>query len=152
VRRFALCAAAATLLCAACGSTVSEEELARRIEASRPTWQSYSEEIKAQLGAGPAAEWEGTLREVRVEPDRILVTFALEGPWARRQAAAPVLLNEPLAGVRMNRSAERDGDRVTYAFPIPPDKASLPVPWVEVKFPRGQRRVALSGEGRWSLP
>lgn len=137
---------------AGCGGTVGEAEIARRVEASVPTWQSYPEDIKAQVGAGPVAEWEGTVDEVRVEPEAIRVTFRLEGPWAARDAAMPLLLNEPFGGVRRNSAAERQGDRVTYLFDNAGREAAVPVPWVELKFPGGERRIVLSQEGTWKNP
>lgn len=145
-------AVAALFLFSACGTAVPEDELARRVRASHPTWQSYSEDIKAQLGAGPAAEWEGSLREVRVEGDEIRVVVALSGPWAKRTVAAPVLLNDPVGGARQNTTAERDDSRVTYGFPLPASQAGLAVPWVELKFPNGQRRVTLTEAGTWAAP
>jgi hypothetical protein len=149
IRGFVFAAVGLALAAAfACSSGISDAELAQRVETSHPTWQSYSEEIKAQLGAGPAAEWEGTLREVRVETNGILVTFALSGPWAGRNFAAPVLLNEPFAGVHQSASAERKDNRVTYVFPLQKIKDVQTMPWVELKFPSGHRRVALS-QGTW---
>lgn len=143
---------AALFLFSACNGAVPEEEIARRVRASHLTWQSYSEDIKAQLGAGPAAEWEGSLRQVRVEGDEIRVVVALSGPWAKRAVAAPVLINDPVGGARQNTSAERDDSRVTYGFPLPASRAGLSVPWVELKLPNGQRRVTLSEKGTWAAP
>ena len=141
---------AALVLFNACGAVVPEDEIARRVRASRPTWQSYSEDIKAQLGAGPAAEWEGSLREVRIEGGEIRAVVELSGPWAKRSVAAPVLLNDPVGGPRQNTTAERDDGRVTYGFSLPSSQSGLAVPWVELKFPNGQRRVSLSEKGTWT--
>lgn len=135
---------------AACSSPVNENELARRVRASRPTWQSYQEDVKGQIGAGPVAEWRGTVDEVRVEDGHIRVTFRVAGPWAARELAVPILLNEPLNGARREVSAIREGDRTTYLFDLPPEKSGLPVPWIELKFPGGQRRIALDTQGRWT--
>ena len=126
--------------------------MARRVENSQPTWQSYSEDIKGQIGATPVAEWEGELTEVRLEGGAVRVTFRLSGPWAQRDAAIPVLLREPFGGTRRNTGARRDGDFVTYIIELPETARGQALPWVELKFPHGQRRLPLSEKGIWRQP
>ena len=144
------CGVAAAFLVSCSG--VSTEELARRIQNSTPTWQSYSEDIKGQVGAAPVAEWEGQISEIRLVGGAVQATFRLSGPWAQRDVAIPVLLREPFGGTCRSTAARRDGDLVTYIIELPEAARGEALPWVELKFPHGQRRLPLSEEGLWPQP
>lgn len=123
-------------------------ELARRVEESRPTWQGYDEDIKAQLGAASVAEWRGRLVEVAWEPGRIRAAFELAGPWARRDIAIPILLHDAHGSVlRSSEAHVSDDGRVTYTFDYP---GTAPPAWLELRYPfYGARRIVLSGEHHW---
>lgn len=114
---------------------------------SRPAWENYQEDIKSQIGAGPVAEWVGRPVEVRCERNTMSATFQLEGPWARRDTAIPVLLRDPQGRIHTNMQAKRHDGQVTYLFGLP--ESAAPFPWVELRFPHTGRRVVLSGKGLW---
>ena len=126
---------------------LSQGELVRRTQECQPTWQDYPEDIKAQIGARPIAEWGGEPVEVGCEGDSLSVVFRLEGPWATRDAVIPVLLKDPRGGVRRHGETRRDGPLVTYVFTLP--DADTQPSWLEVLYPTGQRRIALSQQGQW---
>jgi hypothetical protein len=131
---------------------ISEEEIARRVRESRPTWQNYPEDIKAQPGARLAAQWQGEPIAAEWNGAEVRVTFRLQGPWTERQQAFPILLEEPLGGVHQNTGAvfpDDAPDDVVYVFQIGGgEKNGMPLPWLQVKYPHGERRLVLS-EGRW---
>ena len=130
-----------------CGSGISDEELKRRTEASQPTWPNYEEDIKAQIGAGPVAEWEGRPVEAHVYGDSVEVTFRVMGPWAQRITAIPVLLREPTGAIHRNVRTTTGNGQVIYAFSLPA-QTSVPA-WLELKFPHGEKRLVLSPSGVW---
>jgi hypothetical protein len=133
---------------AACSpETVAPSELASRTAQSRPIWQSYSEDLKAQLGARPAAEWQGAAVAVRRDGAAVEVSFALSGPWATRDVFAPVLMREPLGSTLRSVDASRRGNVATYRFELDDEAARAPLPWVQVKFPHGERRIILQEKG-----
>jgi len=147
-------ACAVMLLVAALGCTpaITDAELERRVDASRPAWESYQEDLKSQIGAGPVAQWEGVPVKVRTERRAVHVTFRLTAAWAHRGAAIPILMREPLGGVHRNIDARCDGDRVTYLFECPPSASGMPFPWIELKYPHYQKRIVLSDRGEWETP
>lgn len=130
-----------------CAPSVSEDELAKRVASCRPTWQNYHEDIKGQIGAGPVAEWEGSLEAVEARVGSVTATFRISGPWAGRDVAIPMLLQEPLNGAHQNNGAQREGDRVIYRFDLPSADGALP--WIELRFPHHTRRVAIPPGGIW---
>lgn len=133
---------------AACApEAVTPSELADRTAQSAPTWQSYTEDLKAQLGARPAAQWQGAVVSVRRDGAAVEVSFALSGPWAERDVFAPVLLREPLGSTLRSVDAARRGNVATYRFELDDRAARAPLPWVQVKFPHGERRIILQEEG-----
>jgi hypothetical protein len=139
----------AVLATAACSSGLDETALARRAADSMPRWETYQEDIKAQVGARPVAEWSGAVEEVRVEPPRVVAAFRLSGPWAQRDAAVPVLMQGPLTEARRHARVIREGDRIVYEFDVPELGSAQALPWIELKYPRQERRIALSPEGTW---
>lgn len=136
-------------LLAGCSSGPTDAELAQRAAESHPAWQSYNEDIKAQMGAGPSAEWSGTLTQVACEAESIRATFQVTGPWAARDAAMPVLMREPTGHVFQNRSSTREGALVTYVFERADSLRSEIPAWLEFHYPHGEQRVAFNGQGVW---
>jgi len=131
-----------------CSSTVSDAELQRRVSATWPSWENYQEDIKAQIGVKPVAEWEGAISQWNSAGNRTYIQFQLRGPWATRDAVMPVLLREPTGEVHHPEEAGRRGDTVTYVFQLPEQFISTPPAWVELKFPRGESRLIASESGR----
>ena len=130
-----------------CGASISDEELKRRTEASQPTWPNYEEDIKAQVGAGPVAEWAGKPIEASVIGDAVEVTFRVTGPWSQRAAAIPVLLRDPTGGIHRNTRTTTGNGPVIYTFSLP-EQTLIPA-WLELKFPHGEKRLVLSSSGEW---
>lgn len=120
---------------------IDETALRARIQASMPTWESYQEDIKGQLGARPAAEWRGELTGARIAADGAVdVLFRIEGPWAERDLGVPILVRDP--ELRVTRAAEtirEDGLRV-YRVPL---AGAASLPWIEVQYPHHTRRIGL---------
>lgn len=147
-------ASAVMLLAAALGCTpgITDEELERRVDASRPVWESYQEDLKSQIGAGPVAQWEGVPVKVLAQRRAVHVTFRLTAAWAQRDIAIPILMREPLGGVHRNLDARRAGECVTYLFECPQSASGTPFPWIELKYPRCQKRIVLSDRGEWETP
>jgi len=139
----------ASLSC--CGpSPPSPEELLRRTRDSHPSWQNYSEDIKAHVGAGPVAEWHGKPTAVARDGKTLRVTFSISGPWAARRAVVPVLLRTPYGSVYRSTSAEGTGETRVYLFALTGDAVEGGLPWVELQFPHGHRRIVLDDAGSWS--
>ncbi len=131
---------------------VSPEELQHRCEASRPEWRSYQEDIKGQIGAAPAAKWQGSPIRAEHKGAKVRVTFLLDPPWAAYEASIPVLLRDPLGKTRLSSTCERDGPRRIYTFALTTDQAPGRLPWIEVRYPHHERRLALDAQGEWEAP
>ena len=129
--------------------TVSLEELERRVGASAPQWADYQEDIKAQLGATPAAEWEGKLISARIDGANLYVEFEIIGPWASREIALPLLAHDPLGNTYRNVGSQFEGARVTYEFVLDEAAAKRMLPWIELKYPHRERRLVFSDDGLW---
>ncbi len=126
---------------------IPEEELARRVAQSAPSWNNYDEDLKAQLGAAPVAEWKGDILGIRWDGATLKVRFSLRGDWAERDIAIPVLIRLPDGETSMNQTASREGREVVYSFPA---QLESPPQWVIVRYPfYGERRIVLSEEGTW---
>lgn len=137
----------ALLLLLSVNESLSEDELARRVAQSQPSWNNYDEDLKAQLGAAPVAQWEGSLSGIQWEPGVVRVSFSLRGDWAERDAAIPVLVKLPTGETMRHESALRAGGQVEYRFP---SSCDIPPRWVRVRYPfYGERRIVLSEEGCW---
>jgi len=132
------------------GGPPSEDELAARIAASNVTWTNYNEDIKAQIGAIRAAEWKGEPVEAAVDDGRLRIVFVLSPPWAARDVHMPLLMRTHVGTVAASEAAHRlDDERVEYVFPVETDPGSPP-PWVEVKYPHGERRISFDDSGTWA--
>ncbi len=143
---FSVCLVA-LVTCTGCAPKPSEEEIAKRVREAHPAWESYQEDIKGMIGAAPVAEWHGQLAGATHSGSKVEVTFKLEGAWAGLKCAMPILLREP-AGQVLNATPEfRSGSEVAYLFDLP--ETNVPLAWVELKFPRGERRLVFSEEGAW---
>lgn len=128
---------------------ISEAELAQRCAASRPEWQNYQEDIKAQIGARPVAQWKGDPIAARQSGNKVYLTFRLEGPWARYDLVLPILLRDPLGKTYRSITAEYRGPERTYLFDLSPDAAASVLPWVEVRYPHTETRLSLNPQGQW---
>ena len=135
-----------------CAGTVDEAQLAARVTSSHPRWASYQEDIKGQVGARPVAEWEGALESIDASSGLVEVTIRLKAPWAARDAAMPILLEEPVGGVHEATASRREGDRRVYTFAISGTAGSEPAPWVQLKLPRQEPRIVLPPNGHWKAP
>jgi len=132
--------------------SISPEEIARRCKESTPRWDSYQEDIKAQLGARPAAQWRGHPLSARLERGRLYLTMSIEGPWSELDCAMPLLLRDPSGEVHTSHEADGDGGERTYRFTLP-DAGSQRYPWVELHYPHNVLRIPLGLDGTWqALP
>lgn len=132
-----------------CTPAVTDAELVARCAKSQPSWQNYPEDIKAQVGAGPIAEWEGVPSQAQYRDGVLRVTFSVQGPWSRRDASVPVLLQDPTGRVHRNVSAECASGSVVYSFDLSKTSGETVPAWVELKFPHGTKRISLSERGEW---
>lgn len=126
------------------------EELARNAALSRPEWANYQEDIKAHLGATPAAQWEGRPLSAQLTDSVLEVTFELSGPWAERDFVLPILMRDALGDERRHTAYVLDLPRVTYIFHLPERQGNTPIPWVLLKYPHHEDRLILDAEGKWS--
>jgi hypothetical protein len=145
-------AAALLIVLAACNPPLPESELVARIQKSSPQWQSYQEDIKAQIGAQPVAEWAGEPVNAIQQDAAVSLTFRLLGPWALRDAAIPILIQDPLGHVHQNAAASRRDSLVTYEFKLESPSSTSPFPWLEVRFPNGNKRIVFNEKGAWDAP
>jgi hypothetical protein len=120
---------------------VSDAELARRAAAFTPTWANYQEDIKAGLGAAPAAEWQGEAFAAWATDGGIVIRFRIDGPWAARDAAAPVLVRMPAGEVEVARTARPWAGGMDYLVDTPGGDAP---PWVEARYPHGESRLEVA--------
>jgi hypothetical protein len=126
----------------------TDDELARRIASCAFTWQNYQEDIKT-ISSALAAQWRGAPNLVVRDRAQVHVTFLIEGPWADRNVAIPVLLREERGGVYQSGAAECDSGSAVYTFELSGWDATAPLPWIELQYPHGRRRIVLSPSGRW---
>lgn len=126
------------LILGGCAAPLDEDALVERVESFDPTWESFQEEAKAYVGARPVAEWKGRPTAAALQGDILSVTFSIQGPWTHRAIAMPILLRGPDLPPRLAESATLDGSTTVYHFPL---EATTVLPWVEVQFPRGTRRL-----------
>ena len=128
---------------------LSPQDLAGRVNASRPEWANYLEDLKAEVGVTPVAEWDGELVRAQRNGRDLNVTFRIGGLWSERDVALPILLRDPFGNIRRNQSATREGDLVDYRFYFPDIESDAPLPWVQIKYPGHERKLGFSEDGRW---
>jgi hypothetical protein len=122
------------------------DELARLAQRARVSWADYGEDIKAELGATPAAQWRGAPVEARLEKQAITVRFSLEPPWSGYEFGFPILLRDPEGRV-VSPTAYSDG---VYRFAHVGTATPLTVPWIEVRYPPNEeRRIVFDAGGVW---
>lgn len=122
-------------------STVSSAELLSRCQAAEPAWSNYDEDIKAQVGARPFAEWQGEPIAAEQTPEGLRITFRIHGPWAGRNAAMPILIRDGLGAVQRDTAAVfPEPGLVVYRFESSRG-FGLALDSVEVRYPRHIRRV-----------
>lgn len=126
---------------AAAPGRISRNELAERIAKCHPTWQSYEEDLKAQLGAAPTAEWDGQPESAHYHDRSLTVEVSMTGPWIEYQLAAPILVKDASGAVLQLTSMELAGDRAVYRFSLGASTGGTSLAWIDVKYPRGQRRL-----------
>lgn len=148
VRAYALCVAMAIVFACGCSSPLSDDELLRRTSASYPTWQNYPEDIKAQVGAGPVAEWNGEPQRVWGQGGSVYASFQMKGSWSQRGSAIPILMQEPTGGTYRNAAATRENGMLVYRFDLPEPLSAESLAWVQLKYPHGDRRMTLPKAGQ----
>jgi len=129
--------------------TVTPEEIGQRCERSAPSWESYQEDIKGQVGAGPVAEWTGQPQSVQVGKGEVQVDFAIGPPWGEYDAALPVLLRDSFGATCRHDAVERVDQVRRYHFPLQGEALQRPPSWVELRFPHSEAWVPLDTDGRW---
>jgi hypothetical protein len=130
-------------------ASLDPADLPRRCAESRPTWQSYQEDIKGQIGAAAAAEWRGAPIRFKLDQGAAYLTMRLEGPWTEFPCGIPVLLRDPQGNTVQDSGISTPGAERTYTFPL---KAGDTPPWVEIHYPHQERRLALGPDGAWEAP
>ena len=130
---------------------VSPEELVIRCRESHPEWRRYQEDVKGQIGAKPIAAWEGRPVEAKQDGAKVVVVLQVAPPWAGYDAVLPILLRDPLGVVHSPESSQREGALCRYTFSLDADGVQT-LPWFEVRFPRGEMRIALDARGCWREP
>ncbi|MGI6458554.1 MAG: hypothetical protein ACOX5J_00395 [Candidatus Hydrogenedentales bacterium] len=144
---FLVAAAVVVVMILTAKGPISSEELARRVINCEPSWSNYDEDLKAQIGAAPVAEWKGEPAEARWEAGELMVSFAVLGVWAGRDTAIPVLVKLPNGETHRNEAAAWEGGKLVYQFTT--SLQAMPQ-WVIVRYPfYGERRLVLSEDGRW---
>jgi hypothetical protein len=128
---------------------ITTEELARRCAESAPTWDSYQEDIKGQIGAAPVAEWRGAPAWAALSEGVLSVGMRVESPWSERTCSLPILLRDPFGEVHLGRNAVLEDGVFVYRFTLGanPDAA---LPWVEIHYPHQIRRLSLRSDGTWT--
>lgn len=128
---------------------VSPEMIAERCRQSEPSWESYQEDIKGQIGAGPVAEWAGEPAAVTAREEEVTVDFALQAPWRDYDAALPVLLRDSFGSTCPQVHTEHvDGVR-RYHFSLMGEALKHTPSWFEIRYPHGEDWLPLDNEGRW---
>lgn len=126
--------------------------IAARCREAEPEWASYHEDIKGLIGAGPVASWNGAPHSAQCNAREVLVDFRIAAPWDRYAAVMPVMLRTPAGRVYLSKKAvARDGER-RYVFELAGNTGGGALPWVEIRFPHGQRRLHFSASGTWTAP
>ena len=134
------------LLCSfitgACTLKTDDSELATRTVNARPAWANYQEDIKAQIGATPVAQWQGTPRRAWQDSQGIHVQFVLKSPWDKRTCTIPVLIRDSGGTISQSIKGIIENNALTYTFP-PSPLAVVSSASIEIKYPHDERRLVL---------
>ena len=130
-----------------CSPTLDASELQQRCAEAQPAWDDYDEDLKAQIGATPVALWEGTPLQAWQTAAGVEVSFRLSGPWGEVAALLPVLLRTPEGEVYQSRPGASSGVDRVYFFSMQ-KSAEVMLPWVDLRFPREERRLYLRTPGK----
>ena len=127
----------------ACGPMVDESELATLAGKAHPVWEKYQEDIKAQIGATPVAQWRGTPRHAWQDVNGIHVQFDIEGAWKKRACVIPILIRNPGGTEYLSAKGVVEQGTITYTFP-PSNLTSVFSDTIEIKYPHEERRLVLA--------
>jgi len=119
-------------------TSLSNDELAARVAAFTPEWETYQESLKAEIGARPVAEWEGEPVSAERRTGHVVITVELQGPWAQRDFGLPLILRGPTLRTYAPATVEQKDGVAVYRFDVAEGEA---LPWVEVQYPLGRRRI-----------
>lgn len=138
-------------LCSACGTSVSTDinALKKKIEVVHLEWDSYQEDIKAQVGAKEAALWSGEPVSIQVNQNQLEITFKVNAPWDSYGVAMPILYRSPAAKIYASTKVKVEGSTHAYIFELEDMNDNIGLSWVELHYPHTERRFTLI-EGQWS--
>ncbi len=132
---------------------IPQTDLARLVARARVVWQDYGEDIKAAVGATPAAQWHGAPTEVRLTDGEIDVRVELQGIWASYDFGIPILLRTPEGQVLQSEGYARHERGGVYTFRHPDSNNAMSTPWVELRYPPNEeRRIVFDATGVWRAP
>ena len=126
----------------ACDLKINEAELAILAGKAHPGWENYQEDIKAQIGATPVAQWRGTPRHAWKDGDGIHVQFDIEDAWKKRTCVIPILIRDSGGTEYLSTKGLVEEGKVTYTFP-PSSSLSVFTNTIEIKYPHEDRRLEL---------
>lgn len=142
MRLILLSAVVSCLFLTACDPKINETELAALAGKAHPVWTNYQEDIKAQIGATPVAQWRGTPRHAWKDAEGIHVQFDIEGAWKKRACVIPILIRDNGGTEYLSPKGVVEQGTVTYTFP----SASLNSVFantIEIKYPNEERQLVL---------
>jgi len=132
---------------------IDATELGRLVGRARVVWQDYGEDIKAGVGATPAAQWHGRPVEARLGESGIDVSFEVDGLWASYDFGIPILLRTPEEQVLTPTQYVRAEPGGVYTFRHPGPLDAVSTPWVELRYPPNEeRRIVFDSTGVWRAP
>ena len=127
---------------------ITPEELQERVLLSKPVWTNYNEDIKGQIGSTPVARWKGQPVRAFIGEEQVEVIFELEGLWSSTDVNLPILAREPLGDVLVPLKSHREGQEVTYIFPLKPEVTKSSA-WLEIQYPHNIKRLVFDSSGNW---
>jgi hypothetical protein len=124
----------------------TQDELAALVAQARPVWANYGEDLKAELGATPVAQWAGRPTSAQIENDRIQIEFELEAPWTGYPFGMPILMRDPLG--RVHRPVGYAAH--AYEFQLEGFAPGAVIAWIEIRYPPNEeRRIVFDQTGNW---
>ncbi len=127
---------------------ITPEELQERVLLSKPVWTNYNEDIKGQIGSTPVARWKGQPVRAFIGEEQVEVIFELEGLWSSTDVNLPILAREPLGDVLVPLKSHREGQEVTYIFPLKQEVTKSSA-WLEIQYPHNIKRLVFDSTGNW---